>query len=164
MASKEGAKIHILGDAMTKWNYEINITELHNAFRNGAIKAEEVGKAISKLLKSSPYYSEAFTEFVLIVTDFEDMDRLDTADDYHIILQQLYDFADENSRIWIETKIAPSAGISIALKNKLRKFNIHEAGMTKEVINSLEGMDEFEQNEWLELISRDGDPGIISNP
>jgi len=82
---------------MAKWKKTLDISDLHQAYGDGSITIIQVAKEVhSRCLKlkiNDIQFMNITSNFLLI----EDID------DYDSVLSDLYDFGDEDHKLWINT-------------------------------------------------------------
>lgn len=84
---------------MANWRTKIRLTDLHELNKAKKIEPTELGKEVAKRLKATKYAKDEVFEQIINLFENEVFD----IEDYDNALCELYDFADEGHRIWIET-------------------------------------------------------------
>jgi hypothetical protein len=82
---------------MTNWKTKVVLTDLHEAFEGGDITVSEVAEALADRLEKNPYHKDLED----LIEELRSGD-LTEVDDYDDVLMELYDFGDEDHRIWFE--------------------------------------------------------------
>ncbi len=88
---------------MANWKTTLDISDLWSKFDDGDLSVQELASKIAQRLESNEFYGD--DDLVEIVYNFvslaEDSNAED--DDFDYIMQDLYDYADVEHRIWIKT-------------------------------------------------------------
>lgn len=87
---------------MPNWKSTVIVQDLHQAHQAGTMSIQEVARQLAERLKKNKFSDEP--ELEEVIDNFEDMakDPDTTADDYDMILSELYSFADDDHRIWVK--------------------------------------------------------------
>lgn len=94
---------------MVQWKNRVKIGDLHQAFCEETITVSELALKVYNRLKNLSYYKdESEHEFQKIVDSLNDVADYAVCgeadiDDYDSCLSALYDWADHNHRLWIDT-------------------------------------------------------------
>ena len=91
---------------MINWKSTLNISDLHRAHRAGEITVQELAAGVVTRFKANRFAKEdegfAAEEIIDWLEDLsEDPDA--TVNDYDGVLNELYNFADYDHRIWVKT-------------------------------------------------------------
>lgn len=88
---------------MANWKTTVNIKNLHAAFRAGTITVQKMAVGVAARLKKNRFAEE--WAMLDIIDCFEALaeEPKATVEDYDSILAELYDFADDDHRIWVKT-------------------------------------------------------------
>ena len=80
---------------MTKWRSVVVIGDLHKSHENGEITINEVARRLEECLAANRFKEalHGFRKRLLMVEDVEEYDD---------ILEELYDFADDGHKIWLD--------------------------------------------------------------
>ena len=81
--------------AMARWKTLVKLGDLHAKHEAGELTLTETAKDLAKRLRATPYAAEL--ESLLL-----ELENVDTVDEYDEALSALYDFGDEDKRIWFE--------------------------------------------------------------
>lgn len=82
---------------MANWKTNIPIGDLHEEFENGLKTVQEVGKELAARLRKSPHAQDD-----RIIDLVDQLEALDDVEDYDYLLQELYDFGDQDHRIFFD--------------------------------------------------------------
>lgn len=85
---------------MPNWRFKIDISDFHTGLREGDISTRELAKGVAERVRSSQAYVIYFGDLEDIAAEF---DEAETLDEYDEALRRLYDFADVEHRIWVNT-------------------------------------------------------------
>lgn len=85
---------------MPNWRFKIDIADLHTGAREGDISPRELAQGVAARVRSSAAYLIYFGDLEDIAAEF---DYAETLDEYNAALRRLYDFADVDHRIWVNT-------------------------------------------------------------
>jgi hypothetical protein len=88
---------------MADWKTVLDISDLHSAYKRGDLLPSALAKSVVERLKKNKFAlleAETYSEVEEIIFEFNDVDDID---DYDEALEQLYDFANIDHRIWIKT-------------------------------------------------------------
>ena len=90
---------------MTNWKNRILYGDLSKAYRDGSLTSAQVAaRLVTRLEKNvSPHYPDD-QDLSDIIMAFDDLarDPATTAGDFDDVLENLYDWADEDHRLWID--------------------------------------------------------------
>lgn len=112
---------------MAEWKEEINLSHLFRLYEVGKIGVAQLSKATCERLKTIKYYSDEYPEFLDITIEFEDIDDIGELDDYNHALDMLYDFGDQQNRLWIEVELSVADIAKEAAKNDNKITNLEAA-------------------------------------
>lgn len=90
---------------MAQWKERINISKLHRLYENGVIGLNKLSKGIATKLRKTSYHIAGNVEMITIIEELMELTDTNTIDDYDVALDMLYDFGDEDRKLWIETEI-----------------------------------------------------------
>jgi hypothetical protein len=93
---------------MTNWKTTLDIADLHQAHRAGDITIQEVAAGVAKRFKKNRFAKEDEGFQAEDIIDWlEDLaeDPNATPNDYDGVLNELYNFADWDHRIWVKTTV-----------------------------------------------------------
>jgi DNA-binding ferritin-like protein len=105
------------------WQTKIVIGDLHEKHEEGKIEVQAVARALAERIKTNGFYlaevkrdqdpnslSHEDNGLVAIVEDLESIADDEDADvaDYDFVLRDLYDWADHNKRIWVDSNAGRS--------------------------------------------------------
>ena len=79
---------------MPDWKTRVEMADLSLAFEKGTMTSSEAGKEMASRLKQNKYHEE-LDEIIDMFENVEDVQDFDYA------LGELYDFGDEDHRIWV---------------------------------------------------------------
>lgn len=86
---------------MVRWQYTIQLADLHAASKRGELTPAELGKAVAARIRASKVYKTHHEWALQDITDgFDDVQDLE---EYDEVLADLYDWGDENHTCWIDT-------------------------------------------------------------
>lgn len=91
---------------MVRWKATVDIKDLHDAYGEGKVAIAFVAGEVAKRLCQTPYGEDC--AMLDIIEQFESLaDEGEKAEvaEYDRILADLYDFADEDHRLWVNTTI-----------------------------------------------------------
>lgn len=87
---------------MAKWKYSINLAVEYAQAKNGTITHPEYAKKMATRLRALPVTDDDELEVIIALLEHaEDTKEIDT------ILHRLYDWADADHKLWIETRLEP---------------------------------------------------------
>lgn len=89
---------------MIKWDETINIATSQGLYSGGHISLCDLSRAITQKIRQTIAYAASDSDLLDIVCAFEAIDELATLQDYNTALEMLYDYGDEDNRIWIESE------------------------------------------------------------
>lgn len=89
---------------MANWKARVDVSDLWKAHRDGAMPIHELAHELADRLKHTlpGAYLEDY-QYEGIVDELADFHEEDSVDNFDYILSQLYDWADEGHRLWIQT-------------------------------------------------------------
>lgn len=87
---------------MINWKTTLKVRDLHKGLREGTLTAQEVAGKVAKLLTRNPYAADP--ELAVLIDEFECLaEKKDaTADEYDEVLDALYNYGDDDHRIWVD--------------------------------------------------------------
>ena len=85
---------------MKQWKCTLDISDLHAKSRAGELTADELGKQVAARIRGLPSlrYREELEDIAQAFADY-----LAGFDEYDGVLAELYDWADEDKRLWVNT-------------------------------------------------------------
>jgi len=83
---------------MTKWEYEIVISDITRNYDEDESKVNSIGKAVSERIRQSDAYKRYPTSLEKIA---KKMEAVTTEAQFNRVLSELYDFGDAHA-IWID--------------------------------------------------------------
>jgi hypothetical protein len=83
---------------MAKWKAKVYIGDLHAQYQDGEISPNDLSLAVAARLRKTRYEPE-FVEMLLL----DEFEAVETIDEYDECLAVLYDFADANHRLWVDS-------------------------------------------------------------
>ena len=90
---------------MTHWKNRILYGDLSKAYRDGSLTSAQVAARLVTRLETNivPHYADD-QDLCDIIAQFDDLahDLTTTADAFDDVLENLYDWADEDHRLWID--------------------------------------------------------------
>jgi hypothetical protein len=85
---------------MPNWRFTIDIADLHTSSREGDISPRELARGVAARVRNSAAYVIYFGDLEDIAAE---LDYVETLNEYNESLRRLYDFADIDHRIWVNT-------------------------------------------------------------
>ena len=93
---------------MANWKYKVQLGDLMGKYEDGELTADQVGKQFAKRLEELPFaktecvdgWDCAHCVFNNIVDAFKH--EINDEDDFDAVLGSLYDFGDQDHRLWVE--------------------------------------------------------------
>ncbi len=76
---------------MANWKYKLELKDLWEAFDEGKLTIQELGKKVAERIEKLPCYKKYENELRTIVMDFE---IVKDVKEFDYILRELYDWAD----------------------------------------------------------------------
>lgn len=83
------------------WKHKFNIKEDWEKANKRKITAKQFSEIIVNKIRNSTFYSERDIELNDILMEFEGLGAEDSFDDFDVIWESFYNYADKNS-IWVE--------------------------------------------------------------
>ena len=90
---------------MPNWKSKVALSDLHQQYEAGELAVQEVAAKLVERLKLNKYASEIedlIEELERVATTTEEDFEGELQGDYDCILEELYDFGDNDHRIWFE--------------------------------------------------------------
>lgn len=87
---------------MARWQYTIDIADIHEAFQADNLTVREMGKAVAERIRSSRAWNFEQPSLRDIADSFDEISS-DDAGEYDDCLERLYDWGDRRHTCWINT-------------------------------------------------------------
>lgn len=86
---------------MANWQYRLDVREEWKQANRGELTAMQMGQTVARKLRELYMFPDG--DLLDLIDQFDALDEQDEFDDFDVIWEELYDWADEDHRLWIAT-------------------------------------------------------------
>lgn len=82
----------------THWKCKINVAHLFDDYHEDKIGVKELANGLAEALQSTKYANEP-----RLIDLIDELGEIDDVDTFDVVMEEIYEWADEGNRIWINT-------------------------------------------------------------